>query len=50
MLIADTCICTAAKSYDMTGPVFIYTIPSDEQCIQHQEGIMMHIELCRCVI
>jgi hypothetical protein len=27
------------------GPVFIWTNPSDVQCIQHQQGIIMHIEL-----
>jgi hypothetical protein len=49
MLITYTCIRTAAKSYDLTGPVFICTNPSDVQCIRHQEGIITHIELPRYV-
>jgi hypothetical protein len=31
------------------GPVFIWTNPRDVQCIQRQEVIIMHIELCNYV-
>jgi hypothetical protein len=33
----------------MKGPVFIWTNPSDVQCIQHQVGIITYIELPRYV-
>jgi hypothetical protein len=33
----------------MTGPVFIWSNPSNVQCIQHQEEIITYIELPRYV-
>jgi hypothetical protein len=33
----------------MKGPEFIWTNPSDVQCIQHQEGIVTYIELPRYI-
>jgi hypothetical protein len=49
MLITYTCIGKTVKSYDMKGPVFIWTNPSDVHCIRQQEGIITHIVLPRYV-
>jgi hypothetical protein len=49
MLITGTCKWTTVKSFEMKGPVFVWTNPNDVKCIRHQVGIITHIELPRYV-